>query len=119
MKELDRIEELFKQYQGKITHAEAESEYYQHEVSITSKNFIRSYYKNGEVHKQGNVDCFVNVHYDASNKDYGIDAYERTYEILGGSGVGLCTIDEVMAKAEAMLERYNFKKKEPEQISLF
>ena len=60
----------------------------------------------------------VEVSFIADPKRYSVRMGEKTCEIIGGSCCGSLTKEEAYARVKRGLERYRFKHKEMEQLSL-
>ena len=101
---MNRVKDLFSHYIGTITEEPDR-------VTIRNVNTIIDHWG-----KLRQVECKVDVALQHSG--YSTYAEERTHEILGGNGCGCLTLEEALEKAERNLEKYNFRRKDYEEVSL-
>lgn len=101
----EKFKRVASQYEGVISDTEEN-------IEITANNEIASYYESGEVHTKKVVPCVIGYRkYGTREVLYG---HEKTYEILGGFSTGFNE-----ERFSYYLKRYNFKKKQATQLSMF
>ena len=106
-KKMNEAIELFSQYEGKIVQEE-------NRVKIIAINEIGAY--GGKVRK---VECQVEIHRNIGcTYPYGISADEKTLQILGGMASPSDDLEEALIEAKKQLNRYNFRHKKEEQLTL-
>lgn len=102
---MNEIIDLLSNYKGEIERTEKG-------IEFTSVNAIYDHWG-----KEHHILCTIEVRY--VNNAYTIFSNEKTYEILGGDGMGGLTKDGALKRIRMLLTHYNFKKKEYSETSLF
>lgn len=107
--------DLFNGYVGKITTTT-------NSIKITAINVLQKCCVNTETgivdRENKKVECYVEITKN-DNGTYSLDACEKTYEIIGGVGYPIKDYKELKEQCESLLKRYNFVRKQAEQLSLF
>ena len=106
---MKEIIDLFSRYEGEIIQDK-------NEIAIIANNTIID--SGGKKHER--IKCEVNIHWGRiNNYPFCLSAEEKTYQILGGMGCPCDDLDEALKIAEAQLDRFGFRKKLYEEVTLF